>query len=63
MIETKSRPYKVSEITTLIKNTLEGTFPAITVEGEISNCRPSSTGHLYFTLKDRDAMLQAVMFR
>ena len=63
MIETKSRPYKVSEITTLIKSTLEGTFPAITVEGEISNCRPSSTGHLYFTLKDRDAMLQAVMFR
>ncbi len=63
MIETKSRPYKVSEITTLIKSTLEGTFPAISVEGEISNCRPSSTGHLYFTLKDRDSMLSAVMFR
>ncbi len=63
MIETKSRPYKVSEITSLIKSTLEGSFPAVSVEGEISNFRPSSTGHLYFTLKDRDAMLQAVMFR
>lgn len=63
MIETKSRPYKVSEITSLIKSTLEGSFPGVSVEGEISNFRPSSAGHLYFTLKDRDAMLQAVMFR
>ncbi|HUX12677.1 MAG TPA: exodeoxyribonuclease VII large subunit [Spirochaetia bacterium] len=63
MIETKSRPYKVSEITSLIKSTLEGSFPAIAVEGEISNFRPSSTGHVYFTLKDRDALLSAVMFR
>ncbi len=47
----------------MIKSTLEGSFPAVSVEGEISNFRPSSTGHLYFTLKDRDAMLSGVMFR
>jgi exodeoxyribonuclease VII large subunit len=33
------------------------------VEGELSNCRPSSTGHLYFTLKDAGAAISAVMFK
>jgi exodeoxyribonuclease VII large subunit len=33
------------------------------IEGEISNCRPASSGHLYFTLKDAGAVIQAVMFR
>lgn len=55
--------YKVKEITFLIKNLLEGEFPNITVEGEISNFRPSSTGHYYFSLKDTEAMLSAVMFK
>ncbi len=57
------RPYSVSELTALVRELLEGGFPAVTVEGEITNCRPASSGHLYFSLKDRDAMLQAVMFR
>ncbi len=58
-----SRPLSVSELTSLVKELLEGSLPPVTVEGEISNCRPASSGHLYFTLKDRGAMLQAVMFR
>lgn len=33
------------------------------VEGEISNCRPASSGHLYFTLKDAEAQLPVVLFR
>ena len=33
------------------------------MEGEITNYRPSSTGHLYFTLKDAGATLQVVMFK
>ena len=33
------------------------------VEGELSNYRPSSTGHLYFTLKDSSASIQAIMFK
>jgi exodeoxyribonuclease VII large subunit len=53
----------VSEITELIKQNLEGAFSHVTVEGELSNCRPSSTGHLYFTLKDSSASLSCVMFR
>ena len=53
----------VSELTELIRQTLEGGFPHLIVEGELSNFRPSSTGHLYFTLKDPSASIQAIMFR
>ncbi len=55
--------FTVSAITALIKRTLEGEYAGIRVEGEVSNCRPSSTGHLYFTLKDENASLSVVMFR
>ena len=63
MNEAESRPYQVSEITKLVKQLLEAQFYDLRVEGEISNFHPSSTGHLYFSLKDKDSMLQAVMFR
>ncbi|MBN1524876.1 MAG: exodeoxyribonuclease VII large subunit [Spirochaetales bacterium] len=55
--------FSVTEITSIIQSMLEDSFPVITVEGEISNFRPSSTGHLYFSLKDKDALLSAVMFK
>jgi exodeoxyribonuclease VII large subunit len=42
---------------------LENGFGELVVEGELSNCRPSSTGHLYFTLKDAGAAISAVMFK
>ncbi|MDR2375540.1 MAG: exodeoxyribonuclease VII large subunit [Treponema sp.] len=59
----EERAYTVSELTALIRGTLETAFPGLLVEGEISNCRPASSGHLYFTLKDREAVIQTVMFR
>jgi exodeoxyribonuclease VII large subunit len=49
--------------TELIRANLEGAFALVLVEGELSNCRPSSTGHLYFTLKDAGAAISAVMFK
>jgi len=55
--------FTVSQITSLIKEILETTFTSITLEGEISNWRPSSAGHIYFTLKDSGAEISAVMFR
>jgi len=57
------RVYTVSELTAGIKGTLEGAFPAVWVEGEISNLRVPSSGHAYFTLKDEGAQLSAVLFR
>lgn len=55
--------FSVTEINNVIKDMLEGVFPQITIEGEISNYRPNSTGHLYFTLKDSTNQISAVMFR
>lgn len=55
--------YSIQEITGIIKSLFEKNFTSLHVAGEISNCRPSSTGHLYFTLKDEKAALQAVMFK
>lgn len=54
--------FTVSELNGIIKEILEG-FPVITVEGEISNYRPNSSGHLYFNLKDNSSIISAVMFR
>lgn len=54
--------FSVSELTTLIKSYLEDSFPYVCVEGEISNCRPSSSGHLYLSLKDSSALINVVMF-
>ena len=55
--------YTVTEITELIKATLEDGFPWVTVKGEISNFRPAASGHWYFSLKDANSVLSAVMFR
>src|SRR6056297_1603468 len=55
--------FQVSEITAHIKEILEVSFPTVRIEGEISNFRPAGSGHWYFNLKDRDAMIQAVMFK
>lgn len=53
----------VTEITSFIKTILEESFTEVRVTGEISNFRPSSTGHWYFTMKDKDAAISAVMFK
>ncbi|HXZ38244.1 MAG TPA: exodeoxyribonuclease VII large subunit, partial [Thermodesulfobacteriota bacterium] len=59
-----SRPiYTVSQLTGEIKTLLEKNFENIWVEGEISNFRHPTSGHLYFTLKDESCQLRAVMFR
>lgn len=58
-----SQVFSVTQITSYIKEILEGAFRTITVEGEISNCKPSTAGHIYFTLKDNNSQLRAVMFK
>ena len=56
-------PLSVSELTEQIRLNLEGSFSIVSVEGEVSNCRPASSGHLYFSLKDAGAKIDAVMFK
>ncbi len=53
----------VTELTQEIKETLEEKFYDVWVEGEISNLRIPSSGHLYFTLKDDFSQIRAVLFR
>lgn len=53
----------VTELTKQIKLSLETSFSRIWVQGEISNFKQHTSGHLYFTLKDEGAQLSAVMWR
>ena len=60
---TGKKIYSVSELTREIKVLIEGRFPGVWVEGEISNIRKPGSGHIYFTLKDEGSQLQAVLYR
>jgi len=53
----------VSELLRSVRDTLERRFPLLWVRGELSNLRPAASGHYYFTLKDRGAQVDCVMFR
>ena len=56
--------YTVRQLIAELRGHLESAYTSLlNVEGEISNCRPAGSGHLYFTLKDGDAQLPVVMFR
>lgn len=61
-LEKPAHIYTVSQITQDIKLILENAFERIWVEGEVSNFRPNTSGHFYFSLKDENALLSAVMF-
>ncbi|MBL7993348.1 MAG: exodeoxyribonuclease VII large subunit [Candidatus Kapabacteria bacterium] len=53
----------VSDITRAVQHTLEDSFGSVVVRGEISNFVNHSSGHRYFSLKDSNAQLKAVMWR
>ena len=53
----------VSELNEIIRNRLETGIDALWVTGELSNVRFPPSGHVYFTLKDRQSQISAVLFR
>lgn len=55
--------YTVSEIAGTLRRTVEETFSFVRVRGEISGFKRHSSGHLYFALKDAEAVLDAVCWR
>ncbi len=59
----EARVHSVSEITQVIKRTLETTFPYLTVKGEVTNLTRASSGHIYFSLKDENALLPCIWYR
>jgi exodeoxyribonuclease VII large subunit len=63
LIEEQKPTYSVSQVSSLLKITLEQTFQNIKVKGEISSLKLAPSGHLYFTLKDKDCILDVVCWR
>ncbi|QSR84603.1 exodeoxyribonuclease VII large subunit [Methylacidimicrobium sp. B4] len=61
--ESAQKPLSVSELNRRVRSLLEAGFPQVWVEGEVSNLRSPSSGHVYFTLKDEQAVIQIVLFR
>jgi exodeoxyribonuclease VII large subunit len=60
---TERRIWSVRALVTDIRQHVETSYNDLWVEGEISNCRPAASGHIYFTLKDGEAQLPVVLFR
>lgn len=57
--------YTVGQINKYIKNMFAQDFMLgrISIKGEVSNCKYHSSGHIYFSLKDADGVMKAVMFK
>lgn len=60
---TDATVFTVSALNGLARELLEECFPAVTVEGEISNLSIPASGHWYLTLKDSSAQIRCAMFR
>lgn len=58
-----TQPLTVTQLTAAIRQQLEGIFPFVRLQGEVSNAKLHSSGHFYFSLKDQNAQIAAVMFR
>lgn len=55
--------YSISRLNSELRQVLEGSFPLLWVQGEISNLSTPRSGHLYFSLKDNHAQIRCAMFR
>lgn len=63
LINFKDQVQTVTEITRSIKGILESGFAFVAISGEVSNLRKPYSGHLYFTLKDNQSQIRAVLFK
>ena len=57
------RVWTVSELTQKVRRLLEQQIGEVWITGEVSNLRAQSSGHIYFTLKDRESQISCVLFR
>lgn len=55
--------FSVSDLSKLVKKTMEETFGLVRVRGEIGDCKHHTNGHIYITLKDENAVLASVVWR
>src|SRR5213592_4616172 len=61
--EPAPRILTVTQLAALVREALEGGVGSVWVAGEISNLRRAPSGHVYFTLKDEQSQLDAILFR
>ncbi len=61
--DTDEQLLTVTELTRMIKQTLEQDYPSVLLQGEVSNFKRHTSGHVYFTLKDEGAQIAAVLWR
>lgn len=61
----KENIYTVGQVNSYIKNMFMEDFALrhISIKGEVSNCKYHSSGHIYFSLKDKDGVISCVMFK
>ncbi|HMF74318.1 MAG TPA: exodeoxyribonuclease VII large subunit, partial [Bryobacteraceae bacterium] len=57
-LELERRIFRVSELNDAVQRIFESDFRSIWIAGEISGCRPASSGHVYFSLKDEQSQLK-----
>jgi len=57
------QPFSVSQLTQLIKQSLEAEFTSVWVVGELSDVARPQSGHIYLTLKDEGAQIRGVIWR
>jgi len=62
-VGTAQRVLTPSQFTTLARSLLEDSFPLVEIQGELSGFSRPGSGHLYFSLKDRQAQVRCAMFR
>jgi len=55
--------FTVSQLNNILNDLIESAFQTVYVEGEISNLKPYSSGHVYFILKDEKAQIRGIIFR
>ena len=55
--------FSVTEVSNLLKDVVEGAFSFVQVQGEVSGTKRASSGHIYFSLKDKDSVLNAICWR
>ena len=56
-------PFTVTEISVILKQLIERSFQLVKIKGEISGVKKASSGHIYFSLKDNRAVINAVCWR
>jgi exodeoxyribonuclease VII large subunit len=55
--------FSVSDLSASLKRLVEGTFPSVRVKGEISGLKVHSSGHVYFSLKDDQSMIDGICWK